>query len=369
MEAIVEESEKTASVWNPTIRKAMGAIAGAGVVETAYLTWIKVVSGKNPSTTILCAALGGGKGDGGGNCGSVLTGPYSSLPVGSTSIPLASLGLVAYLCVLLLALSPLLANDDLDDQDNRVALTAVATFMGVFSVFLMSLLLGVLHQPCAYCFLSAALSVSLAGLAWLGGALPDQPQQARKNGALVSVGTSLLALSAATFLYVGTPLPDGLLPASPASSLPSYRVLAEDGREQRSSAAFVGRQAVLADADSVAIAQRQRGELPPPITTQSTSRALSIAVQLQALDARFYGAYWCSHCYDQKQALGREAMSKIPYIECGTEGRNAQVQLCKDKKIPGYPTWEIRGTLYPGEQALDELEEIINGQDDQHSPR
>jgi hypothetical protein len=165
-------------------------------------------------------------------------------------------------------------------------------------------------------------------------------------------------------LYVGTPLPGSLPRSSPYSSSPPYSILAEDGTERRSSDAAAGRGTGIAAAGPRA-ARQQEGELPPPITTRSTSRALSIAAQLQALDARLYGAYWCGHCYDQKQALGREAMSRIPYIECSREGRDAQVQLCKDKNIPGYPTWEIRGALFPGEQALDELEEIVSRQQQQ----
>jgi hypothetical protein len=26
--------------------------------------------------------------------------------------------------------------------------------------------------------------------------------------------------------------------------------------------------------------------------------------------------------------------------------------------VPGYPTWEINGELYPGEKSIEELEEI-----------
>lgn len=33
--------------------------------------------------------------------------------------------------------------------------------------------------------------------------------------------------------------------------------------------------------------------------------------------------------------------------------------LCKAANIPGYPTWDIGGTLYPGEQTLEELEQIV----------
>ena len=38
---------------------------------------------------------------------------------------------------------------------------------------------------------------------------------------------------------------------------------------------------------------------------------------------------------------------------------NSQNSLCKERDVPGYPTWEIKGKLYPGEKELDELEEII----------
>ena len=72
-----------------------------------------------------------------------------------------------------------------------------------------------------------------------------------------------------------------------------------------------------------------------------------------------YGAYWCSHCFDQKEALGKEAFRKITYVECSKDGYNSQTKLCKEKEVPGYPTWEINGKLYPGQQELDELEELI----------
>lgn len=105
---------------------------------------------------------------------------------------------------------------------------------------------------------------------------------------------------------------------------------------------------------------------PPEITTESSERALSVAKSLQQLDAKMYGAHWCSHCYDQKQTLGKQVFSKsgdkqplVEYVECSKDGINSQSKLCKAKEIPGYPTWEIQGKQYPGEQSLDELEDLI----------
>jgi hypothetical protein len=86
---------------------------------------------------------------------------------------------------------------------------------------------------------------------------------------------------------------------------------------------------------------------------------------LKQLDAKMYGAFWCSHCYEQKQTFGKEAMQQIPYIECAKDGLNSQTALCKEHKVPGYPTWEIGGQLYPGEQEIEELQEIVQQQQSQ----
>mmetsp|Transcript_11124 Transcript_11124/g.12288 ORF Transcript_11124/g.12288 Transcript_11124/m.12288 type:complete len:274 (+) Transcript_11124:143-964(+) len=98
---------------------------------------------------------------------------------------------------------------------------------------------------------------------------------------------------------------------------------------------------------------------PPPITTTSSERSLKIGKDLKELNSRFFCAYWCSHCYEQKLRLGKEAMTNVQYIECSKEGLNSQAAVCNDRKVPGYPTWEIGGKLYPGEMYLDELEDII----------
>lgn len=50
------------------------------------------------------------------------------------------------------------------------------------------------------------------------------------------------------------------------------------------------------------------------------------------MDAKMYGAFWCSHCYDQKQAFGKEAYARINYIECAPDGVNSQTKLCKSRK-------------------------------------
>ena len=71
------------------------------------------------------------------------------------------------------------------------------------------------------------------------------------------------------------------------------------------------------------------------------------------------GAYWCSHCGDQKEALGAEAFATLPYVECAADGRDANRALCTSAGITGYPKWQIDGKLYSGEKDLAGLEEIL----------
>jgi len=66
----------------------------------------------------------------------------------------------------------------------------------------------------------------------------------------------------------------------------------------------------------------------------------SFAMCLQEKGATFYGAFWCPHCQDQKKLFGKSA-KLLPYVECSTPDGNGSTQICKDKNINGYPTWEF----------------------------
>lgn len=59
--------------------------------------------------------------------------------------------------------------------------------------------------------------------------------------------------------------------------------------------------------------------------------------------AKFYGAFWCPHCNDQKELFGTSA-KLLPYVECSQASGSGQLPVCIDKKIEGYPTW-----IYPKE--------------------
>lgn len=51
-----------------------------------------------------------------------------------------------------------------------------------------------------------------------------------------------------------------------------------------------------------------------------------------------YGAYWCSHCADQKRMFGT-SFKDVLYVECAIPGLDTQTPECERQQIQGYPTW------------------------------
>lgn len=98
------------------------------------------------------------------------------------------------------------------------------------------------------------------------------------------------------------------------------------------------------------------GYKPPQVQTTSTSEQLALARHLKASGAKFYGAYWCRFCGQQRTMFGAEAVAALPYVECAADGYQSASAACRSKQeVSGYPTWEINGKFYGGMQSLDEL--------------
>jgi uncharacterized membrane protein len=67
----------------------------------------------------------------------------------------------------------------------------------------------------------------------------------------------------------------------------------------------------------------------------------NLAEHLSTNNAKFYGAYWCPHCQQQKLVFGASA-KRLPYIECSPNGeRGAPATECLAENIRNYPTWVI----------------------------
>ncbi|MBI5134199.1 MAG: hypothetical protein HZA81_02320 [Candidatus Taylorbacteria bacterium] len=84
------------------------------------------------------------------------------------------------------------------------------------------------------------------------------------------------------------------------------------------------------------------------------------AACIEKSGAKFYGAFWCPHCQEQKALFGRSAR-KLPYVECSTPNGQAQLPACTEKKVESYPTWHFAdGTVRQGTISLAELSSLTN---------
>ena len=94
------------------------------------------------------------------------------------------------------------------------------------------------------------------------------------------------------------------------------------------------------------------------VTSESTKESIALAKYLKNNGVVKYSAYWCPNCLDQSELFGKEAYKELNVVECARDGKNSQTKLCIDKKIEGFPSWEINGNIIIGVQPLQKLAEL-----------
>lgn len=73
--------------------------------------------------------------------------------------------------------------------------------------------------------------------------------------------------------------------------------------------------------------------------------------------AKYYGAFWCPHCQEQKRVFSKSA-KYLPYVECSTPDQKGQLAVCNDAGITTYPTWIYAdGTVEKGVKSPEYLAE------------
>ena len=301
-------------------RPIIGAIAIAGAILTAYLTVTKLAGAE-----VTCSIDGGA-----GSCSDVLNSPYAEV----FGLPLSLFGLLGYLAMAAFALSPLLLKQEGNrgakkqlEQVTWLLLLAGSTAMAVFSGYLMYVLAFRIQTVCYYCIGSALFALSMFVLTIIGKEWEDIGQ-IFFTGAIVAVITLVGTLG--VYAHVDRPIVEG-----------------------------------VPDADGlIPIAEVPTNVAPKPpkgweITSISGDAEVELAEHLTAVGAKKYGAFWCPHCYDQKQLFGQEAFEKVTYVECAEAGNpRQQTSACQQAGIRSYPTWEYEGKLYPGTQTLPQLAEL-----------
>ena len=94
------------------------------------------------------------------------------------------------------------------------------------------------------------------------------------------------------------------------------------------------------------------------VTSESTKESIELAKYLNDNGVVKYSAYWCPNCLNQSELFGKQAYRELNVVECARDGKDSQTQLCIDKKIKGFPTWEINGKLFLGVLSLKELSKL-----------
>ena len=85
-----------------------------------------------------------------------------------------------------------------------------------------------------------------------------------------------------------------------------------------------------------------------------------LATCLKETGVKEYGAFWCPNCAVQQRMFGRsyDIIKNGVYVECDPRGDDSQAELCLEKKIEKYPTWEFsNGEVLIGVQEFNVLAE------------
>lgn len=298
-------------------RPIIGAIAAIGAILTGYLTVVKLSGSSVAGCTAKAAEAVG-------SCDAVLSSPYAVV----LGLPLALFGCLAYLSMGTFALAPLAVNSD-EKKELRsnlekwtwFLLFTGATAMTIFSGYLMYVLAFQIKAVCFYCIGSAVFSLSLLVLTLVGTEWEDLGQLLF-TGVIVVMVTLIGTLG----VYANLSSPSaGTTNGKTVITLPT--IPPEQGKGWE-------------------------------ITTTSGAAEIALAEHLTVIGAKEYGAYWCPHCFQQKQLFGKTAFAKAPYVECAPDGKNAQTQACQTAEVKAFPTWIIKGKTYSGVQSMEKLADL-----------
>ncbi|WP_404790098.1 vitamin K epoxide reductase family protein [Altericista sp. CCNU0014] len=300
-------------------RVLIGSIATLGAINTGYITATRLFDKETLCTT---------------GCAQVLNSPYATV----FGQPLALFGLLAYIAMAIFAFGPILINSEAQkslrtdlEEKTWLLLFLGATAMMSFSAYLMYIMVTEFVIPhgsqaiCLYCIGSAIFATAMFVLTVVGRAWKDVGQLLF-SGLVAAIITLVGTLS--IFAQVNAPAAAG-----------GYNITDNAGKVFYS------------------------------VTEDSGPAEIALAKHLKATNAKMYSVYWCSHCATQKKAFGIQALADLPYLECDAGGKNPQVEACQtglgnaakqfgDPKKVGYPTWEINGKYFSGQQPLPELAKL-----------
>jgi uncharacterized membrane protein len=248
---------------------------------TSYLTWTHWTGDSVKGCTV------------GSSCDIVLSSQWATL----LGFPTSAWGFLAYATLAGVAFVRRAAR-------HWWAAWTIALFGVLYSVYLTTVSLTILHAACPYCLSSLTLMASVFALTTFQ--RPVALTNFRWGSSLLKIVPAALAIILVLHLHY-----TGVIGQAPAPEDPQTRAL---------------------------------------------------AVHIARSGAKMYGAYWCPHCQQQKAYFGASA-DRLPYVECSPNGQNGpEADVCRSEGIQSYPTWVINGKHLDEVMTLKQLAEATGFQ-------
>ena len=245
-------------------------------------------------------------------CETVLSSPWGTLINNEQiNIPLSFAGFLTYLLILILSVS---LSTNLISPKEKLSKFAwwliflISCASSVFSFLLIYIMIFKIKEYCFFCVLSAILSFSIFIISMIGAKFESREPMIYRS-----------------FIVAISVLFGGLIWSTNV------------------------------DPSNATDLQSPTENVSPIVTTSSSPQKVNFAKFLNESNIVMYSAYWCPHCYDQKQLFGKEAVKELKIVECANDGKDNQYELCQEKGIQGFPSWEIDGEIYSGTKELKDL--------------
>ncbi len=277
-----------------------------GIVDTGSIT----LKNWGLFNSLSCPGISNG-------CEKELSSPWGTLlQTNKINIPLSLAGFFTYLSILLITLLLTLKVLPNKQKTKRILwwlLFSISFGASVFSLLLINIMFVKIEAFCVFCILSAILSFSIFILTIIGARFESRETMFYR-GLIISF----------VVLLSGLIWSNQVDPANANINIDSTNNTA------------------------------------PAIRNKSSNENVKFAKFLNEQGIVMYSAYWCPHCHDQKELFGKEAAEELTIIECAKDGKNNQFEICQEKGIEGFPSWEINNQIYSGTRELREIAELTN---------
>ena len=252
-------------------------------------------------------------------CETVLNSPWGTLFENNQfNIPLSLAGVITYSSILLLSIFLSLNIISPKEKLNKLLwwlIFLISCASSVFSLLLLNIMFIKINAYCFFCILSAILSISIFILSIIGAKFESREPMFYRG------------LIVALTILIGGLIWSNNVDPSKANDI-----------------------------------SNTSEKVSPIITTSSSPQKIKFARFLSDNNIKMFSAYWCPHCHDQKQLFGKKAVKALTIVECAKDGKDNQYELCREKEIQGFPSWEIKGEIFSGVKDLNDLA-IMTGYD------